>query len=73
MAAKPFEVGDRVRVRARVRAAPVPPGTPGTITRVYSSLADVYDVAFDGSTRHQMTPGHLLKHIDESQEPTISY
>jgi len=74
MIATRFQVGDRVRVRARarIRTAPVPAGTPGTITRVYFSLADIYDVAFDGYTRRWMTPGHLLEHDDEAQERTAA-
>jgi hypothetical protein len=69
MAAARFQVGDRVRVRARVTTAPVPAGTRGTIARVYSSLTDIYDVAFDGHVRLWMTPGHVLEYDTDDEAP----
>ena len=66
MAAKHFEIGDRIRARISIHGVPM--GTPGTIRRLFSSGDDLYDVEFDNHPRLYAVRGGDLEPLDQEHQ-----
>jgi hypothetical protein len=72
MTRPPFAVGDRVRIRKSSWRA----GLKGTIQRVYLSLADTYEVWFDGEPISHIVHGQLLEPLltaDDQPRHTVEH
>ena len=62
-----FQVGDRVRLRARIEI--VPAGAIGTVLRVFSTISDMYEVQFEGFLRPYLVYGRDLQALDDAPPP----
>jgi hypothetical protein len=68
MTSRSFQVGDRVRLRSstlHIRA-----GAVGTIRLVYSTIADTYEVKFDGYAYTWLMHGRDLEQVRDEPEET---
>jgi hypothetical protein len=68
MTAARYKPGDRVR--ARVSALLVPAGTLGTVTTVYPTRRDAYEVRFDGRASPILMWEDELELVDRPADDT---